>query len=74
MKFKMQKRQHLGQGATFISGVKNGREIETWSPGIRLMDEWSHFDTNEKKLGWVRVYGKIPAMRRVQWTVHYKLG
>jgi methyltransferase (TIGR00027 family) len=74
LKIKMQKRHHLGQGATFISGLKNGHEIESWSPGIRLLDEWSHFDTNEKKLGWVRLYGKIPAMRRVQWTVHYKLG
>ncbi len=74
MRIRMQKQLHLGRGATFISGIKDGHEIESWSPGIRLLDEWSHFDSNEKKLGWVRLYGRIPAMRRVQWTVHYRLG
>lgn len=74
LNMKMQKQLHLGSEATFNFGVKDGHDIESWSPGIKLLDEWSHFDTNEKKLGWVRVYGKIPAMRRVQWTVHYKLG
>ena len=62
MNIRMQKQLHLGHGAAFISGLKDGREIENWSPGIKLLDEWSHFDSHEKKLGWVRVYGKIPAM------------
>jgi methyltransferase (TIGR00027 family) len=73
LNMKMQRQLHLGSGATFSFGVKDGREMENWSPGIKLLDEWSHFDTNEKKLGWVGLYGKIPWMRRVQWTVHYKL-
>jgi methyltransferase (TIGR00027 family) len=74
MNLKMQGQLHLGRGATFRSGIANGREIEGWADGIRLLDEWSHFDSHEKKLGWVRLYGKIPGLRRVQWTVHYRLG
>jgi methyltransferase (TIGR00027 family) len=74
MNMRMQKGLHLGSGATFSFGVKDGQEIESWSPGIKLLDEWSHFDSNEPKLGWVRFYGKFPFMRRVQWTTHYKLG
>jgi len=74
MKIKMQNQLHLGRGAAFASGIRNAAEIEGWSPGIKLLDEWSHFDSNEEKLGWVRLYGKISYMRRVQWTVHYKLG
>jgi len=73
LNMKMQNQYHLGGGATFLSGIKNGREIEGWAPGIRLIDEWSHFDSAEKKLGPVRFVGAIPGMRRVQWTVHYKL-
>ena len=74
MNMRMHKQIHVGGGATFLSGLKDGKEMEGWSPGIKLLDEWSHFDSNEKKLGWVGFYGKIPAMRRVQWTTHYKLG
>jgi len=74
MNIRMHRELHLGQGATFSFGVKDGHDMENWSPGIRLLDEWSHFDSDEPKLGWVGIYGKIPAMRRVQWTTHYKLG
>jgi methyltransferase (TIGR00027 family) len=74
MNMRMHGQLHVGGGATFLSGIKNGREMESWSPGIRLMDEWSHFDSTEKKLGWVRFFGKIPLMRRVQWIAHYRLG
>jgi len=74
MDMRMHKQLHVGGGATFLSGIKDGREMESWSPGIKLMDEWSYFDSTEKKLGPVRFFGRIPWMRRVQWTTHYKLG
>jgi methyltransferase (TIGR00027 family) len=74
MNMRMHNQLHVGGGATFICGFKDGNEIEAWAPGIKLLDEWSHFDSNEKKLSWVRIYGKIPSMKRVQWTVRYKLG
>jgi O-methyltransferase involved in polyketide biosynthesis len=73
MNMRMHRDLHVGGGATFIFGVKDGHEIESWSPGIKLLDEWSHFDSNEPKLGWVRFYGKFPSMRKVQWTTRYKL-
>ena len=41
------------------------RALESWSPGIRLLDEWSYFDSAEKKLGPARFIGAIPWMRRV---------
>jgi methyltransferase (TIGR00027 family) len=73
MDMRMHKQLHVGGGVTFLSGIKNGKEMESWSPGIKLMDEWSYFDSTEKKLGWLRLFGKMPWMRRVQWTAHYKL-
>jgi len=41
------------------------RALESRSPGIRLMDEWSYFDSTEKMLGQARFIGAIPWMRRV---------
>jgi len=73
MNIRLQKQVHLGRDVTFLSGLKDGRDMEAWSHGIKLLDEWSHFDSNEPKLGWVRLYGRIPGMRRIQWTTHYRL-
>ena len=70
---KMQKEFKLGSGATFKSGIKTGREMESWNQGIQFIDEWSYFDSQEKKLGWYKLLGKIDTIRKTQWTIHYKL-
>ena len=71
--FKMQRELHLGKGTTFNFGIRGSREMEEWSPGIKFLDEWCYFDSGEKKLGWLRILGKIGLFRKTQWTVHYKL-
>ena len=70
---KLQKEFHLGKGAMFQSGFKNGKEMEQWNQGIEFIDEWSYFDSTENKLGWLRLLSKIDLIRRTQWTVHYRL-
>jgi methyltransferase (TIGR00027 family) len=73
-KLRMRKQAHLGAGAVFRFGINNSADMEGWGPGIKLLDDWTFYDDNEKKLGWIQLYGKIPAMRRIQWTTHYRLG
>ncbi|MFY9800663.1 MAG: class I SAM-dependent methyltransferase [Methanoregula sp.] len=72
--FKMQRELHLGKNATFRSGIRNGREMEQWHSGIQFLDEWSYFDSEEEKLGWLRLFRYIELIRKTQWTVHYRLG
>jgi len=71
--FKMQKELHLGKDATFHFGIRDSKEIEEWHDGIELLDDWSYFDSDEKKLGLLKIFGKIQFLRKTQWTVHYKL-
>ena len=73
MDFKMQKELHLGKDATFHFGIRDSKEIEEWHDGIELLDDWSYFDSDEKKLGLLKMLGKIQFLRKTQWTVHYKL-
>jgi O-methyltransferase involved in polyketide biosynthesis len=72
--FKMQREFHLGKDVTFSFGLKSGREMESWSPGIEFIDEWSYLESGEKKLGWTRLMGNFALLKRTQWTVHYRLG
>jgi hypothetical protein len=48
--------------------------METWKAGILFLGDWSYFETNHPKLGWLRIIGKSHLFQRVQWTVHYRLG
>ena len=71
--FKLQRQLKLGKGATFNFGVKDGREMEQWGGGIELLDEWSCFDEDEPRLGWLRLWRPLAFLRKTQWTLHYRL-
>jgi O-methyltransferase involved in polyketide biosynthesis len=71
--FKLQRQVHMGKDATFRSGISDGREMEEWHSGIQFLDEWSYFDSEEKKLGLLRLLRHIGLIRKTQWTVHYRL-
>ena len=71
--YKMQRQVHLGKDAMFRSGIHTSREMEQWHSGIQFLDEWSYFDSEEKKLGWLRLLKHIKFIRKTQWTVHYLL-
>ena len=73
-RFKMRRQLHLGKDAIFRSGIRYSREMEEWHPGIRLIDEWSYFDSREKKIGWLKIFSRSKILRHIQWTVHYLLG
>lgn len=74
LEYKLQHQCHLGTGAMFRSGIRDSREMEQWQSGIQFLDEWSYFDSDEKKLGWLRLLRYIGWIRKTQWTVHYRLG
>jgi methyltransferase (TIGR00027 family) len=71
---KLQGSMKIGAGAAFCFGVSDGREMETWSPGIRLLGEWSYFDSRHPKLGLLGWMGRFELFRKAQWTLHYQLG
>lgn len=71
--YKLQRQLHLGKDAKFHFGIKNSKEMEEWNTGIQFLDDWSYFDSGEKKLGWLKLLGRIEFIRKTQWTVHYRL-
>jgi len=73
MNFKLQRQLHLGKDAIFNFGIRDSKGMETWNTGIEFLDDWSYFDSDEEKLGWIKIFGWIEFIRKTQWTVHYKL-
>ena len=73
MDFKMQKELHLGKDATFHFGIRDSKEMEEWHEGIEFLDDWSYFDSEEKKLGVLKMFRNIEFIRKTQWTIHYRL-
>lgn len=71
--FKMQRQLHLGKGAIFRSGLRDGREMEEWHEGVQFLDDWSYFDSDEERLGWMRALRHVGLVRTTQYTVHYRL-
>ena len=73
MSYKMQHQLHMGKDATFHFGIRDSNEMEKWHADIQFLDDWSYFDSEEKKLGILKMFRNIEIFRKTQWTVHYKL-
>lgn len=71
---KMQRQLGFSVDATFQSGLDDSREMEHWAEGIRFLDDWSYFDDREPKLGASNLLRHVGFFRKIQWTVHYRLG
>jgi len=73
VEFKMNKEQKFGDNVTYEFGLTNSYELEKLSPTIKVMDEWAYLDSNEDKLGWLRLFKNMKVFRATQWTARYKL-
>lgn len=71
---KFERQLGMGRAAAFTFGVRDARELEAWAEGVTLEREWSYFDEREPKLGFLRWFGGLEWMRKVQWTAVYRLG
>ncbi|OFY64270.1 MAG: hypothetical protein A2Y71_08395 [Bacteroidetes bacterium RBG_13_42_15] len=61
-------------GAVFTFGIPDSRYFEEWSQDYHFLDEWTYFDDRERKLGWFNLFSFIEILRKVQWTIHYRIG
>ncbi len=60
--------------ARYHWGLKHGRDLEGWSDGVHLLDEWFPFDRPEPRLARVQWVRHIPFLARVIGIFHYRLG
>ena len=54
--------------------IKDGKEVEDWGEGIRLLDEWNYYEDDDsplKAFRWVRL---IPPLAKSSGIFHYRLG
>ncbi len=62
-----------GRPIRFGWGIKSGKEMELWGPGIRLLEEWYFVDDPEPRMGILHALAGIPAMRKSVVFYRYKL-
>jgi O-methyltransferase involved in polyketide biosynthesis len=54
--------------------LRHGRDVESWSPGIRMLEEWFYFGTDEPRVRPYRWMYSIPFLRKSTGIFHYQLG
>ncbi len=69
---KMKRRLNIAKDVEFTFGIAESRELESWHPGLKFLDDWSYFDVPDPKLGWMNWFTRFEWVRRVQWSVHYR--
>lgn len=74
MQWKFKRQLGMTGGAVFTFGIPYSRYFEEWSRAYHFIDEWTYFDDKEKKMGWFNLFSFIEILRKVQWTIHYRIG
>lgn len=54
--------------------VRDPRDLEAWSPGIRLVESFSYFDDAEPRMGLPSWFGRIPLLSQSAGIHRYHLG
>jgi O-methyltransferase involved in polyketide biosynthesis len=54
--------------------IKQGKDVEAWGEGIRLLDEWNYYDDDESQLKAFRWVRMIPPLAKSSGIFHFRLG
>ena len=54
--------------------IKNGKDVEAWGEGFRLLDEWNYYQDADSPLKAYRVFRLIPGLAKSSGVYHYRLG
>ena len=55
-------------------GLRHARDLESWSEGICLLNEWYYFDHPEPRLGHLEWLRYFPPLVKAMGVFHYRLG
>ncbi len=64
----------ISNAAQFKWGINNLKEIEQWSDGIKLINEFYYFDRYSSRWGWRRFFKYIPVLRNLYRIGHIRFG
>jgi methyltransferase (TIGR00027 family) len=69
-------KRNLGSeaGASFQFGVREAREIETYDPAIKVVEEWSYFEDEDIRPKFLKLFRSFKFMTRTQWTIKAAIG
>jgi methyltransferase (TIGR00027 family) len=69
-------KRNLGSeaGASYQFGVRQAKEIETYGPAIKVVEEWSYFEDEDIRPKFLRLFRPFKFMTRTQWTIKATIG
>ncbi|MGV8848345.1 MAG: class I SAM-dependent methyltransferase [Propionibacteriaceae bacterium] len=63
-----------GSAARLHWAARDPQELESWSPGIRLVESFDYFDEVEPRTGFPAWMGRVPFLARSSTIQRYELG
>ncbi|MBW2263479.1 MAG: class I SAM-dependent methyltransferase [Deltaproteobacteria bacterium] len=71
---KMKRSMGTKSAATYESGVRTAREVESYANGIEVVEEWSYLEADDIRPSFMRLFRHLKSMTRSQWTIRATIG
>jgi len=59
----------LDAGSSYNFGVRQSRDIESYSNGIKIIDEWSYLEDDDIRPKILKYFSRFKSLTRTQWTI-----
>lgn len=56
-------------GSSYNFGVVNSKEVEGYHSGLKVVEEWSYFESEDLKPAILKIFRKFKTFTRTQWTM-----
>ncbi len=69
-------KRYLGTkaGSSYEFGVREAQEVESYGKNIKVVEEWSHFEDEDIKPQFLRLFRNFKFISRTQWTIKATIG
>ncbi len=61
-------------GSSYDYGIRSGKDIESYSDKIKIIEEWSYFEDEDIKPKIYKLLRNLKTFSRGQWTIKAKIG
>ncbi len=71
---KMKRSLDISAGSAYEFGVRTASELEDFGENIKVLEEWSYFEDNDLRPKFLKLFRRLKAFTRTQWTIRASIG
>ena len=71
---KMKRSLDISAGSSYDFGLRTASELEDFGENLKVLEEWSYFEDDDIRPKFLKLFRRMKAFNRTQWTIRASMG